>query len=431
MANTATPKTYDVGIIGAGIAGCSTAFYLARRGVRVAVFDRGPVAGEQSSRAWGFIRKQGRHPAEIPLAAEASVLWDEITEEFGFESTQRVKSGILMPAETTEDEEVVETSYADAQTHGLTSEILDARALKRKLPELAGNWRCALFTRDDGHGDSKLSTLTLARAAKAAGAEFFNNEVVIGFTRSSDRVSGIRTLRNTYQCAKMVVASGIGSRSLLARLGYNLPVQNIRSSVGLTTATTPFTQIAMWAPTTAYRPRPDGSFIIGNGYRNAGTDYDLTLQAFTNLRYFLPALKQNQGLLRIGVGRDTIRSLRDLLPGKGKHSPLSEPATNIAKVKQNLAEFCALFPHINDLRLADSWAGRIDTTPDLIPVIDRLAGYDNVYALCGFSGHGFALGPVVGKQMSNWIIDGAPALDLSKFKSSRFADGDYEIIKAA
>ncbi|MET3595065.1 glycine/D-amino acid oxidase-like deaminating enzyme [Mesorhizobium shonense] len=431
MAMTATPKTYDVGIIGAGITGCSTAYYLARQGVRVAVFDRGPVAGEQSSRAWGFIRKQGRHPAEIPLAAEASVLWDEITDEFGFESTQRVKSGILMPAETPEDEEVVETSYRDAQTHRLTSEILDAKALKAKLPELAGSWRCALFTRDDGHGDPKLSTHTLARAAKAAGAEFFNDEVVIDFTRTSGRVTGIRTLRNTYQCAKVVVASGIGSRRLLAKLSYNLPVQNIRSSVGLTTATTPFTQIAMWAPTAAYRPRPDGSFIIGNGYRNAGTDYDLTLQAFTNLRYFLPALKQNKGLLRIGFGRDTIRSLTDLLPGKGKHSPLSEPATNIAKVKQNLAEFRVLFPHVRDLTLANSWAGRIDTTPDLIPIIDRLHGYDNVYALCGFSGHGFALGPVVGKQMSKWIVDGAPSLDLSKFKSSRFTDGDYEIVKAA
>lgn len=107
--------------------------------MRVAVFDRGPVAGEQSSRAWGFIRKQGRHPAEIPLAAEASVLWDEITDEFGFESTHRVKSGILMPAETPEDEQVVETSYLDAQTHGLTSEILNAKALKEKLPQLAGS----------------------------------------------------------------------------------------------------------------------------------------------------------------------------------------------------------------------------------------------------------------------------------------------------
>ncbi|MER9751743.1 FAD-binding oxidoreductase [Mesorhizobium sp. M0140] len=431
MAKTATPKTYEVAIIGAGIAGCSTAYYLARQSIRVAVFDRGPVAGEQSSRAWGFIRKQGRHPAEIPLAAEASVLWDEITDEFGFDSTQRVKSGILMPAKTAEDEEVVETSYRDAQTHRLTSEILDAKALKEKLPELAGSWRCALFTRDDGHGDPKLSTHTVARAAKAAGAEFFNDEVITDFTRTRGRVTGVRTLRNTYQCAKVVVASGIGSRRLLAKLGYNLPVQNIRSSVGLTTATTPFTQIAMWAPTTAYRPRPDGSFIIGNGYRNAGTDYDLTLQAFTNLRYFLPALKQNQGLLRIGLGRDTIRSLTDLLPGKGKHSPLSEPATNIAKVKQNLAEFRVMFPHISGLTLADSWAGRIDTTPDLIPVIDLLHGYENVYALCGFSGHGFALGPVVGKQMSKWIVDGAPSLDLSKFKSSRFTDGDYEIIKAA
>ncbi|MER9545284.1 FAD-binding oxidoreductase [Mesorhizobium sp. M0437] len=431
MAKTAPVKSYDVVIIGAGIVGCSTAAYLARRGIRVAVFDRGPVAGEQSSRAWGFIRKQGRHPAEIPLAAEASVLWDEITDEFGFDSTQRVKSGILMPAETTEDEALLEASYLDAQKHNLTSEILDSKRLAQKLPELSGNWRSALYTPDDGHGDPEASTRTFARAAQAAGAEFFSDQVVTGFVRVNGRVSGIRTERGEQYCDKVVVASGIGSRKLLIKLGYNLPIQIIRSSVGRTSTIKPFTEIAMWAPTAAYRPRPDGSFIIGNGYRNAGTDYDLTLEAFTNLRYFLPALRQNQGLLRLGLGQDTIRSFKDLLPGIGKYKPLAEPATNVRKVKQNFAEFRALFPHISDLVLVESWAGRIDLTPDLIPVIDRLPGNENVFAACGFSGHGFALGPIVGKQVSQWIIDGAPSLDLTRFKYSRFADGDFELIKAA
>lgn len=431
MANTASGKSYDVAVIGAGIVGCSTALYLARRGIRVAVFDRGPVAGEQSSRAWGFIRKQGRHPAEIPLAAQSSTLWDEITEEFGFDSTQRVKSGILMPAETAEDESLVQSSYLEARRHNLSSEILVGKDLKAKLPELSGTWRCALFTPDDGHGDPQASTLTFARAARAAGAEFFDDHAVVDFVKIEGKLAGIRTQKDEFQCGTVVVASGIGSRTLLKKLGYNLPVQIIRSSVGRTSRTRPFTQIAMWAPKTAYRPRPDGSFIIGNGYRNAGTDYDLTLESLTNLRYFLPALRQNRGLLRLALGQDTLRSLKDLLSGDRRYDPLGEPAINLRKVHENFAEFRALFADIGQLSLEESWAGRIDITPDLIPIIDCLPGNENLFVASGFSGHGFALGPIVGKQISQWIIDGAPSLNLEKFNYSRFASGDYEVIKAA
>src|SRR5262249_43543700 len=67
----------DVAIVGGGIVGCSAAWRLAERGLKVAVFERGVVASEQSSRAWGFVRQQGRHEAEVPLAAEANRLWIE------------------------------------------------------------------------------------------------------------------------------------------------------------------------------------------------------------------------------------------------------------------------------------------------------------------------------------------------------------------
>ena len=92
-------STFDVIIIGAGITGCSSAYYLARNGLKVAVVERTGIASEQSSRAWGFIRQQGRHRAEIPLAKHALSLWDEITDEFGFDSTRFARRGILMPAE--------------------------------------------------------------------------------------------------------------------------------------------------------------------------------------------------------------------------------------------------------------------------------------------------------------------------------------------
>ncbi|HJP68022.1 MAG TPA: FAD-dependent oxidoreductase, partial [Sphingomicrobium sp.] len=92
----------DVAIVGGGIMGCATAWHLAGRGKKVALFERTAIAAEQSSRAWGFIRQQGRHEAEVPLSTEANRLWVDITTRYGVESTGFTAGGILVPAETPE-----------------------------------------------------------------------------------------------------------------------------------------------------------------------------------------------------------------------------------------------------------------------------------------------------------------------------------------
>jgi len=99
---------------------------------------------------------------------------------------------------------------------------------------------------------------------------------------------------------------------------------------------------------------------------------------------------------------------------------LPEPHVNTRKIAHNAAAFRALFPHVGALDLARRWAGRIDLTPDVIPIIDQPA--PGLFVAAGFSGHGFALGPSVGKQIAEWI-DGRSSLDLSAFRLSRFAEG--------
>src|SRR5437870_6354276 len=69
------PREADVVVVGAGIVGCATAYFLARRGMRVVVVERGRVPGEQSRKNWGFVRQQGRDPLEMPLMLEANRMW--------------------------------------------------------------------------------------------------------------------------------------------------------------------------------------------------------------------------------------------------------------------------------------------------------------------------------------------------------------------
>jgi glycine/D-amino acid oxidase-like deaminating enzyme len=409
----------DVAIVGAGIMGCSTAWHLATRGIKVAVFERCEIASEQSSRAWGFIRQQGRHAAEVPLAAEANRIWVELTARYGEASTGFTPGGILVPAESADDEARIADAFEIASRLGLATRLLNKAEIRDLIPHLAGDWRSGLYTPGDAHGEPALSTRTIARAAREAGAAISEKTPVLAVETQAGRISGIATARGFCAAPVVVLAGGIGTPALARPLGVDLPIQVIRSSVSQTVAAAPFTKVAMWGPKVAFRPRADGSFVIGNGYRGAGPDYDLTIDSLRHLRHFLPAYRRNWRLLRLRLGSESFYRLRERFAG----GALPEPRVNDKKVQQNAAAFRALFPHVGALDLARTWAGRIDLTPDVIPIIDQPAAVPGLFVAAGFSGHGFALGPSVGKQLAEWIVAGRSSLDLASFRLSRFEEG--------
>jgi glycine/D-amino acid oxidase-like deaminating enzyme len=418
----------DVAIIGGGISGCSTALWLSRRGLKVAVFERGNVAGEQSSRAWGFIRQQGRHKAEVPLAAEATELWEELTREFGREVTQFTRGGILVPAETADDEERVVTGQEIAASYGIPTRLLSSAQIKDVAPELGGTWRAALYSEQDAHGEPSSSTLAIAAAAQSAGATIYEREIVREIRPHPDGSYNIIAQSGSCSAGSVVLASGIGTAWLARQLGINLPIQVIKSSVGRTNPVAPFTKLAVWGPKVAFRPRLDGSFIVGNGYRGVGADYEITVESFRNLRYFLPAYRNNWRSLRLRVGKSFFGPLARTAGSQA--DPLPEPVANMKKVEHNFAAFQRLFPRL-DVKLDKVWAGRMDLTPDVVPIIDRPDKAKNLYIAAGFSGHGFALGPSVGKQIATWIMDGAPSKNLEEFRLSRFKEGKAQRSKQA
>ncbi|HWL82699.1 MAG TPA: FAD-binding oxidoreductase [Roseomonas sp.] len=420
----AAPEAADVAIVGGGITGCATALELARQGLRVALFERGEPGREQSSRAWGFVRQQGRHPAELPLAAEANALWHELTAQYGAAATGFETGGILTPAETPDDEARIVAAHHDASGFGLRTRILSAAALREKLPQLAGSWRGGLLTDGDGYAEPALATATIAAAAREAGVRFHTRQPVLEVSLKGGAVEGIVTAAGLHRAGVVLLANGVGAASLGRRLGLAMPVQVVRSTVARTVAAAPFTRLAMWGPKVAYRPRADGSFVIGNGYRGVGGDYDITPNSFRHLRHFLPAYRRNWRLLRLSLGREFTAQLR----ATGS-TAAPEPPPNRRKVAHNLAAFRALFPHLGELPLDTAWAGRIDLTPDVIPIMDRPWAERDLYIAAGFSGHGFALGPSVGRQMAAWITRGRPALDLSAFRLSRFTDGSATYTK--
>ena len=175
----------------------------------------------------------------------------------------------------------------------------------------------------------------------------------------------------------------------------------------------------------SFRQRRDGTLNLAAA---GAADHDITLQSFRHARLFFPNYWKNRKLFRFHVGRPLLRDLAGLLPGsRARRHPLTwdrhmEPTPNAAKVERSLAELRALYPGIGALAITRSWAGHIDATPDAIPVVGE-AGPAGLVLATGFTGHGFAMGPIVGRLVAELVTDGRPSLDLRAFRFSRFAEG--------
>jgi glycine/D-amino acid oxidase-like deaminating enzyme len=415
----------DVVVVGAGIVGCATAYFLARRGARVVVVERGAVPGEQSRKNWGFVRQQGRDPLEIPLVMEANRLWQGLERELGAD-LEWVQGGNLALAADAERMARFEAWLPIAREHGLDTRLLRARDLDAVVPGLAGGWVGGMHTPGDGHADPEKATDAFARAAVAHGATLHLECAVQRVTTRAGAVAGVVTERGEVRASAVVCAAGAWSTRLARTLGLDLPQRWVRGTVARTTPAPAVTACAVWGPGVAFRQRRDGSFNIAAG---GALDHDVTLDSLRQVRFFLPNYWKNRSLFRFHVGRPLLASLAAALPGStARRRPLVwdrglEPRPNPAKVRRSLAELQRVLPALPSLAIAKTWAGYIDAAPDLIPVLGEVPGLRGLVLATGFSGHGFAMGPIAGRLVSELIVDGKPSLDIAGFRFSRFAEG--------
>jgi glycine/D-amino acid oxidase-like deaminating enzyme len=156
----------DVVIIGGGIVGCATAYYLGRRGVRPLLLERGEVASQQSGRNWGFVRQQGRDPREVPLMVEANRMWRTLEAELGAD-IDWVQGGNLALAVTEERMGLFEQWLEVARQHGIDTRLVRRRDLDQIVPGMQGDWVGGMYTPSDGHAEPTKATEAFAQAAAA------------------------------------------------------------------------------------------------------------------------------------------------------------------------------------------------------------------------------------------------------------------------
>jgi len=415
----------DVVVVGAGIVGCATAYFLARRGVRVVVVERGAVPGEQSRKNWGFVRQQGRDPIELPLVMEANRLWRGLERELGAD-IEWVQGGNLALAADEQRLARFEEWLPVAREFGLDTHLLRARDLEAVIPGLAGGWVGGMHTPADGHADPEKTTDAFARAAVSHGASLHLDCAVQGITTRAGAVGSVVTEHGEIRTPTVVCAAGAWSARLARSLGLDLPQRWVRGTVAQTTPAPAVSPCAVWGPGVAFRQRRDGSFTIAAG---GSLDHDITLDSLRQLRFFLPNYWKNRALFRFHVGRPLLASLTATLPGSAaRRRPLVwdrdlEPPPNPGKVRRSLAELQRVLPSLPPLGIERRWAGYIDTSPDLVPILGQVPSLGGFLLATGFSGHGFAMGPIAGRLVSELIVDGKPSLDIAAFRFSRFAEG--------
>jgi len=415
----------DVVVVGAGIIGCAAAYYLARRGARVVVVERGPVPGEQSRKNWGFVRQQGRDPLEMPLVIEANRMWRGLERELGAD-VEWIAGGNLALAADEVRMARFEAWLPVAREFGLETRLLGARDLGAVVPGLAGGFVGGMHTPGDGHADPEKATDAFARAARAHGASLHLDCAVQGVTTSAGAVSGVITEHGEIRTPTVVCAAGAWSARLARTLGLSLPQRWVRGTVARTTPAPALTACAVWGPGVAFRQRRDGSFNIAAG---GALDHDITLDSLRQLRFFLPNFWKNKALFRFHAGRPLLASLAGVLPGSAaRRQPLVwdrglEPQPNPDKVRRSLTELQRMLPSLPPLGIAKRWAGYIDAAPDLVPVLGEVPQLRGFVLATGFSGHGFAMGPIAGRLVSELVLDGKPSLDIGGFRFSRFAEG--------
>jgi glycine/D-amino acid oxidase-like deaminating enzyme len=421
------PREVDVVVIGAGIVGTCTAYELARKGVSVALLEKGIVGGEQSGRNWGWVRQQNRDLFELPLAMYSLRRWEELGAETGRDLGFR-RTGILYCTKNEADVARWENWGKAARIQGFQSEILSASQANAQASGGATSWIGGVWSPTDGRAEPSLAVPAIAEAAKEKGVSLHQNCAVRGLDIANGRVTGAWTERGLIKAGTVVCAGGAWAARFSKRYGIELPVANIS---GTAIKTTPAPEITaagcLAAGNFVLRRRIDGAYTLavpGHG------GLDITPQGMKYAFKFYQMYRSKIGKklkYRLGSsfwnGPDAFGRWENDEISPFEKIRVLDPAPDPELAAAAVTNLVREYPALQGIGIERAWGGLIDTSPDLIPVISKAEQLSGFVIAAGFSGHGFAIGPGAGRLVSEIVMNETPMTDISPYRLSRFSDG--------
>lgn len=362
----------DVVIIGGGLIGFSTALQLAMRGSRCIVLEKDSAGRHASGVNAGGLRQLNRHPAEIPLSVAAAEMWHNIDSLVGSECDTRFP-GQIRVAESSSDMLLLEERAAMVRALGFQhEEIIGKDELYRLVPALSPHCKGGLISRKDGYGRPFHALDAFRRKACSLGVEFHPSTRVDELEYTGGEWSAI-TASGEFRAPVLVNCAGAWAGRIASAVGDTAPVKPGAPMLMITERLPHFMDPVIGAASRklSFKQMQNGTLLVGGAHM---AELDL------------------------------------------KHQTTD---MNWAKLAVSARTVMELFPQLKNVRIVRTWAGIEAFMPDNLPVISSSSS-PGVYHAFGFSAHGFQLSPVVGKILSQLILDGQTDLPIEAFSIARF-----------
>ena len=367
----------DVIVVGGGIMGAATAFFLRKRGLSVALLERDLVGQKASGTNFGNVRRQGRFLPQMPLSHRARAIWGRMPELIG-EDAEFIPTGGLRVAMRQDDVGRIEQYARDAREWGLELELISANALRARFPFLSPEAVMGSLSPEDGHANPRLAAPAFGRAARREGALVHENTKVLSIAKGAEDFS-VETTAGLFRAPLLQVSAGAWGRAMAAGFGEDVPLVPRGPQMGVT------------------EPLP---------YR---IEPVLALSSVVPIEgVYLRQVKR--GNIVFGGGARTEVSLEE---GFAHVDPLN--------TLNQLPQLRRLLPAIAPLSVIRTWSGVEGYMPDDIPIMGPSGKVSGLFYAFGFCGHGFQLGPGVGETMAQLIATGEPGVPIEPFSITRFA----------
>ena len=426
------PARASIVVIGGGIIGTAAAFTLASRGISVVLCEKGHIAGEQSSRNWGWVRQAGRDFREMPLIVESLRLWRGLDRQIEAETGFR-ECGVLYVAEDEDDERGFANWLDMASPYQIGARMVRGAEMAALMPGASRTFRSGLHVPGDGCAEPQKAAPAIARAAQAKGAKLLAHCAVRGLEKTGGRVSAVVTERGRIACDAVILAGGAWSSLFCASLGIRLPQIKTLSSVMRTAPVEGGPGPCTWMGDIGYRKRADGGYTIAHG---SGHVTPVVPDSFRYMREFWPSMKREGGNLRLCFNEasrfEFTTPRRWALDAESPFEKIRvlDPAPNKALNSIAMDAMRKLYPAFRDVPVVQEWGGYIDVTPDIVPYIGAADALPGLVIATGFSGHGFGIGPAAGKMAAEIAMNETPSVDPAPFRVSRFSDGSPIVLGA-
>jgi len=383
----ALPTTADIVIIGGGVMGASTLYHLASRGQKnVLLLEKDEFFGQGATgRCAGGVRYQFSTEINVRLSLESLPMLERFKEEIGQEIDYR-HCGYLIVCTDEKDAATFKRNVDLQHSLGVETEWLDGDEVRKRLPLF--NFEDAIaatFNQKDGLVDPNSVVGGYIGAASKLGGSAFNNVEVTGIKVENGRVSGVETNKGFIAAPLVVNAAGPWAGLVGEMAGVKIPITSLRRQMF---TTTPLPEISA-----------DFPFVID----------------FAQSLYFH---REGDGLL-IGMSNQN-----------EKHGFDQNVDEDFELV--NLEAGIARLPIVEKAGMVSHWAGLYEVTPDAHPFFGKTP-VDGFLGVGGFSGHGFMHGPISGKLMTEFILDGefktldVSMLDLARFEEDRLIK-EYNVV---